>query len=55
MNLCMFLTGGAGVGKSVVIKALYETLYRILNLKDAENPDEKIILLCAYMGFAALI
>ena len=48
-----FLTGGAGVGKSVVIRALYPTLYRILNLKDGENPDDKRILLCAYMGFAA--
>ena len=44
-----FLTGGAGV----VIRALYQTLYRILNLKDGENPDDKRILLCAYMGFAA--
>ena len=49
-----FLTGGAGVGKSVVIRALYQTLYRILNLKDGENPDDKRILLCAYMGFALL-
>ena len=48
-----FLTGDAGVGKSVVIKELYTTLYRILNLKDAETPDDKRILLCAYMGFAA--
>ena len=48
-----FLTGGAGVGKSVVIRALYQTVYRILNLKDGENPDDKKILLCAYMGFAA--
>ena len=48
-----FLTGGAGVGKTVVIRALYQTLYRILNLKDGENPDDKRILLCAYMGFAA--
>ena len=48
-----FLTGGAGVGKSVVIRTLYQTLYRILNLKDGENPDDKRILLCAYMGFAA--
>ena len=48
-----FLTGGAGVGKSVVIRALYQSLYRILNLKDGENPDDKRILLCAYMGFAA--
>ena len=50
-----FLTGGAGVGKSVVIRALYQSLYRyrILNLKDGENLDDKRILLCAYMGFAA--
>ena len=48
-----FLTGGAGVGKSVVIRALYQSLYRILNLKEGENPDDKRILLCAYMGFAA--
>ena len=48
-----FLTGGAGVGKSVVIRALYQSLYRLWNLKDGENPDDKRILLCAYMGFAA--
>ena len=47
------LTGGAGVGKSVVIGALYQTLYIILNLKDGENPEDKIILLCASMGVAA--
>ena len=27
--------------KSVVIRSLYQTLYRIWNLKDGENPDEK--------------
>ena len=48
-----FLTGDAGVGKSVVIRALYQSLYRILNLRDCENPDDIRILLCAYMGFAA--
>ena len=48
-----FLTGGAGVGKSVVIRALYQCLYRLWNLKDGENPDDKRILLRAYMGFAA--
>ena len=47
------MTGGAGVGKSVVIRALYQTLYRISNLKDGENPDDKRIMLCAFMGFAA--
>ena len=48
-----FLSGGAGVGKSVVIRALYQSLYRTLNLKKGENPDDIRILLCAYMGFAA--
>ena len=48
-----FLSGGAGVGKSVVIRALYQSLYRTLNLKQGENPDDIRILLCAYMGFAA--
>ena len=48
-----FLTGGAGVGKSVVIRALYQSLYRSLNQRDGENPDDIRILPCAYMGFAA--
>ena len=48
-----YLSGGAGVGKSVVIRALYQSLYRTLNLKEGENPDDIRILLCAYMGFAA--
>ena len=48
-----FLTGGAGVGKSVVINALYQTLYRMLNLTEGVNPDEIRILLCAFTGKAA--
>ena len=48
-----FLTGGASVGKFVAIRALYQSLYRILNLRDGENQDDIRILLCAYMGFAA--
>ena len=47
-----FLSGGAGVGKSVVIRALYQSLYRIYNLRDGKNPDDIRILLCAYMGIA---
>ena len=38
--LYAFLSGGAGVGKSVVIRALFQSLYRILNLKVGENPDD---------------
>ena len=47
------MTGDAGVGKSVVIRALNQSLYRFFNLRDGENPDDIRILLCAYMGFAA--
>ena len=48
-----YLSDGAGVGKSVVIRALYQSLYIILNLREREHPDDIRILLCAYMGFAA--
>ncbi|XP_060573123.1 uncharacterized protein LOC132731041 [Ruditapes philippinarum] len=51
--LYTFLSGGAGVGKSVVIRALYQTLYRMLNLKEGENSDDVRVLLCAYTGKAA--
>ncbi|MCG8076810.1 MAG: AAA family ATPase [Candidatus Thiodiazotropha taylori] len=51
--LYAFLSGGAGVGKSVLIKALYQSLYRFLNLREGENPDDIRILLCAYTGKAA--
>ena len=48
-----FLSGGAGVGKSVVIRALYQSLYRMLNLREGENPVDIRVLLCAYMGTTA--
>ena len=51
--LYAFLSGGAGVGKSVLIKALYQSLYRFLNLREGENPDDIRVLLCAYTGKAA--
>lgn len=51
--LYAFLTGGAGVGKSVLINAVYQSLQRLLCSKEGENPDEIRILLCAYTGKAA--
>ena len=51
--LYAFLSGGAGVGKSVVIRALYQTLFRMLNLREGENADDISVLLCAYTGKAA--
>jgi len=38
--LRLFLSGGAGVGKSTVTNALYEALIRFLNSIAAENPDD---------------
>lgn len=51
--LYVFLTGGAGAGKSVVIDAIFQTLHRILYSKEGENPDDIRILLCAHTGKAA--
>ena len=48
-----FLSGGAGVGKSVLIKALYQALHRYLCSNEGESPDDTRILLCAYTGKAA--
>ena len=48
-----FLSGGAGVGKSVLIKAIYQALHRQLHSKEGEDPDDIRILLCAFTGKAA--
>ena len=51
--LYLFLTGGAGVGKSVVVKALFQALHRHLCSTEGEDPDDIRILLCAPTGKAA--
>ena len=51
--LTLFLSGGAGVGKSTVTNALYETLTRYLNSVPGENPDEVKVLKVAPTGKAA--
>ncbi|PJE78258.1 ATP-dependent RecD-like DNA helicase [invertebrate metagenome] len=48
-----FLSGGAGVGKSVVIRALFQALQRQLNSKEGHDPDSIKILLTAFTGKAA--
>ena len=48
-----FLSGGAGVGKSVLIKAIYQALHRQLHSADGEDPSDIRILLCAFTGKAA--
>ncbi|XP_033725275.1 uncharacterized protein LOC117315237 [Pecten maximus] len=51
--LYAFLTGGAGVGKSVVIKTLYQALKRHLCAREGDNPENCKVLLCAPTGKAA--
>ena len=50
----IFITGGAGVGKSVVISAIHQAVLRFLN-KGAGNPDEANVLLGARTGIAAFL
>ena len=51
--LRLFLSGGAGVGKSTVTNALYEALIRYLNTVAGENPDEINVIKAAPTGKAA--
>lgn len=48
-----FVSGGAGVGKSFLIRTLYQYLMLLFNREPGVNPDELKILLCAYTGKAA--
>lgn len=52
--LYLFVSGGAGVGKSLLIKALYQYLIvSNFNRVPGSNPDDLKILLCTYTGKAA--
>lgn len=51
--LYIFLSGGAGVGKSVGLRALYQALLKYYNHRPGENPDHLKILRCAPTGKAA--
>ena len=53
--LHLFLSGGAGVGKSTVTNALYEALLRYLNSIPGENPDDIKVLKTAPTGKEAFI
>ena len=48
-----FLSGGAGVGKSVLLKALNQALVKHFSHKAGENPDNVHVLICAPTGKAA--
>ncbi|CAG4957666.1 unnamed protein product [Parnassius apollo] len=51
--LYLFISGGAGVGKSILIKAIYQCLTLLFNREAGSNPDELKILLTAFTGKAA--
>ena len=51
--LRLFLSGGAGVGKSTVTNALYESIIRYLNALPENNPDDVSVLKVAPTGKAA--
>lgn len=51
--LYAFLTGGAGVGKSVLVNAFFQALHRYLCSTEGEDPYDIRILLCAPTGKAA--
>ena len=51
--LYYFLSGGAGGGKSVLLRALHQALVKYFNHKSGENPDELKVMICAITGKAA--
>ena len=48
-----FLSGGGGVGKSVVTRAIYQALLKYFNHRLNEDPETVKLLLCAPTGKAA--
>lgn len=48
-----FLTGGTGVGKSLLITCLYQAITRYFAKRPGENLDEIKIVLCALTDKAA--
>ena len=48
-----FLSGGIGVGKSLLLRALYQALRKYFSHQAGSNPDDISILICAPTGKAA--
>ena len=53
-GLCLFVSGGAGTGKSHLITALYQMAMRAFHA-EGENPDDVQVLLTAPTATAAYI
>ena len=49
----IFVTGGAGVGKSLLIKTLYQAMHRLMCSSEGQNPEHCRIIVCAFTGLAA--
>lgn len=52
-QLHLFITGGAGVGKSILVKAIYQALHRYLCSTEGQDPENIRIIICAPTGKAA--
>ena len=50
-----FINGGAGVGKSTLIKAVYQSILRLFNSLPGSNPEAIRVALCAPTGKAATL
>ncbi len=53
--LQLFITGGAGVGKSMVLRCIYQGLLRLLAKKEGQNPEAPRIIIAAPTGKAAYL
>ncbi len=53
--LHIFITGGAGVGKSMVLRCVYQGLLRLLAKKEGQNPESPRIIITAPTGKAAYL
>ncbi len=51
----IFLSGGAGVGKTRVLKAVYQALLKHYNTAEGEDPEAIRVLLAAPTGKAAYL
>ena len=51
LPLRLFLSGGAGVGKSTVTNALYEALIKYLNARTENDPDDISVRPYSQAGF----
>ena len=54
-QLLLFISGGAGVGKTKLLECIYQTMIRHYNTKEGTDPDQMSVLLTAPTGKAAYL